>query len=96
MEKRDMYVERIKNELDAVNAKITNLEVQAKGKEQKITNEMNNQIEKLKDERTRLTGELDKMKESSEEALSELSKGINKSLSDLNQAVEDAVAKFGK
>ena len=94
MEKRDMYVERIKNELDAINAKITNLEVQAKGKEQKLTNEMNNQIERLKDERTRLTGELDKVKESSEEALSELSKGINKSLSDLNQAVEDAVSKF--
>jgi uncharacterized coiled-coil DUF342 family protein len=94
MSSRQETVEKLKLKLDEWNAKIDELEVQAKLAEMQNREKYESEIARLKQKRDELRETLDKMPESGEKAFEELRTGAERAWDVLSDAYTKAKSQF--
>jgi lipid II:glycine glycyltransferase (peptidoglycan interpeptide bridge formation enzyme) len=94
MDSRQDYLEKLKLKLDEWNAKIDELEVQAKLAEMENREKYESELARLKKQRDELIDRIDKMRDSGEKAFEELRAGAEQAWDSLAEAYKRAREQF--
>lgn len=89
-EKKDEYVKKARTELDALGAKIDDLEAKAKTTSASTRAEMNRQLKDLKARRKAALKEFSKLKRAGGKAWADIRAGLEKGIEDLKKDLEEA------
>lgn len=89
-EKRNAYVDRLKDQLDQWNASIDKLEKTAKSASSEMEVEFRDRLAKLRAKRDELGDRIGKLQAASEEAWETLKDGVERAQQELKVAMEDA------
>ena len=96
MNSRQDYIQKLKLKLDEWNAKIDELEVQAKLAEMENREKYEAELSRLKEKRDELKDKIENMSESGEKAFEELRTGAEKAWESLSEAFNNARSQFKK
>ena len=94
MDSRQDYLERLKLKLDEWNAKIDELEVQAKLAEMENREKYESELARLRNQRDELADRIDKMRDAGEKAFEELRAGAEQAWESLADAYKRAREQF--
>ena len=96
MKSRDEHIQELKQQLDTWNAKIDELEVQAKLAEMENREKYEAEIQRFKKKRDELRKTIEEMAHSGEAAFSELQRGAEQAWEALSEAYKNAKQHFKK
>jgi predicted nucleic acid-binding Zn-ribbon protein len=88
--KRDAFVKRLHEQIDATNSKIDDLEVRAHQAEADAQVEYQERIATLRERRNTLQKRVNELGEASEDAWESLQEGVNNAWNELSDAVSQA------
>ncbi len=94
MSNRDLYIEKMKAQLDSWNASIEKLEAQARNAEADAKIKYREQIAELKKRREEAREKLAELREASEGAWHDLQSGIDHAWDAMEQAIKTAMSRF--
>jgi uncharacterized coiled-coil DUF342 family protein len=94
MRTREEYIQELKNKLDELNAKIDELQVQGKLAQMQSRQEYEQQIHRFATKRDEILSQLNKVRDSSDEAWEDLRKGIDQAWTQLKDAFHQARSHF--
>lgn len=90
MNTRDLYVEKMKAELDAINAKLDMFEAGLQKTNADTQQRLHEEFDRMRENRNQLAVRLDGMKESSGNAFEELKSGAEKAAVEIRRSLERA------
>ena len=90
MEKRNEYIEQVREKLDVMNAKIAELEAQAKSKTGDSRRELKAKLDGIKDRKQELERRVEDLRLASKPAWEDLKHGAEQAWRSLATAVENA------
>ncbi|MGD8822728.1 MAG: hypothetical protein PVG63_06465 [Anaerolineales bacterium] len=94
MDNRDLYVEKFKAQLDAVNARLDLLEAQAVNAKLDAQQEFQNKIAELKKERSDFENQIKQLQSNGSETWNELTEKLDKTRQSVEQDIKEALAEF--
>lgn len=94
MSKRDMYVEKLKAQLDEWNVEIDKLEAKVREYETTVKLKYENEIRELREKRDEARTRLAEIQEASEDAWEDLIHGFERSWDIFKESVEHAISRF--
>jgi uncharacterized protein YPO0396 len=94
MDNRDLYVEKFKAQLDAVNARLDLLEAQAVNAKLDAQQEFQNKIAELKKERSDFENQIKQLQSKGDDTWDELTDKLDKTRQSVEQDVKEALAEF--
>jgi chromosome segregation ATPase len=94
MEKRNEYIKKLEDGLNAYNAKITEMKVKVAETRSDVKAEYQSQVESVEKKRDDFVVKYDKLKDSSGHAWEDMKSGTEKAWSDLEDSVKKAGARF--
>lgn len=94
MDKRDLYVEKFKAQLDAVNARLDLLEAQAVNAKLDAQQEFQDKIAELKKERSDFEDQIKQLQSDGSDTWDDLTDKLDKTRHSVEQDVKEALAKF--
>ncbi len=92
--KKEEYRRKKEAELKELQAKIDELEAKAKKTEAEANIKYMEEIDKLKSKRNDLQDRMEQLKTSGKSAWNDLREGLDRSFSDLSEAVKSALSRF--
>lgn len=95
-EKRDEFVQNLKDKMDEWNEEINRLEIKIEQTEGEAREEYEKQLEKLQEKRAELKRKKEELLQASEDAWHELKDGVENAWSGLEQAILAAKSKFDR
>ena len=94
MSNRDLYVEKMKANLDAWNASIDKLEAQAKNAEADVQIKYREQIAELNKQRTAAIAKLEELRVAGDDAWEDLRTGFESAWDSMERAMKSAASRF--
>lgn len=96
MKSRKEYIQTLHNEIDEWNKQIDRLTARAGLVEDEYRQELQKQLDELKQQRAAIEGQVEKLSTSSAEAWEDLKSGIDSAWEKMNEAVGSAATSFLK
>lgn len=90
METRDQYVEKLKTELDSINAGLDMYEARLRKASADTQAELQDDFDRLRKKRDEFTGRVEEMKESGSMAMDEVKSGAQRAAAELRRSLERA------
>ena len=94
MGKRDIYVEKLKTQLDKWNADIDKLETKIREYEVSARQQYETELIELREKRNEARARLTELQEASEDAWEDLLHGFERSWDILRESIEHAISRF--
>lgn len=94
MSKRDIYVEKLKAQLDEWNAEIDKFEAKAREFDAATKQKYENEIKELREKRNEARTRLIEIQDASEDAWEDLIHGVERSWDILKDSIEHAMSRF--
>ena len=94
MSNRDLYVEKLKANLDAWNASIDRLEAQARHAEADMKLKYREQLDELEKHRAKATAKLAQLHAAGDDAWEDLREGVESAWDAMEKAMKSATSRF--
>lgn len=93
-ESKDAYLQRLKAKLDEWKAELDKLTAKAKQADATVRIEIQKEIDTLREQRAKLEGKFEEVRQSSEAAWRDIRSGIDRAWSALSDAVKSVSSRF--
>ncbi|MCR9262438.1 MAG: hypothetical protein NXH95_22215 [Pseudomonadaceae bacterium] len=94
MASREDYIEKAKNQLDALNNKLDKLEAKAERASGELKNEIHQELNDLRASRTQVEGKLHELRSAGDAAWDDVKIGLEMAWKSLSESVDSAAQRF--